>query len=62
MDICGLCGNTEANAETNLCSKCNGDYWIQPKDFTLSELKGYIKEAAKNLGITVQELKDKVCS
>ena len=62
MDICGLCGCVMANPDNALCNHCGGDHWVQPNDYKKFELKLYILEACKNLNVSWEELKVKVCS
>jgi hypothetical protein len=56
MDICGLCGSTEANPDTALCGKCGGDHWVQPEDLVNPDLRNYVADAAKNLGVSLETL------
>lgn len=59
MDICGNCGNSTGDPSA-LCSKCGEDFWVQPEDFNTPDLALYIEVAARNLGLTVEQLRSRV--
>lgn len=57
--ICGKCGGSRANSENAMCI-CGADNWIEYEDFANTALVDYVKTAANNLNITVEELLVKV--
>lgn len=60
MDICGYCGETKADSKNALCVSCSGDFWVQPQDFDNPELEEYVADAARNLNVSVEKLRDMV--
>jgi len=54
MDTCGICGDTEQDAD-GFC--INGhDYLVELRDFDNRELVDYLAKAAKRLGLSINLL------
>lgn len=57
--ICGVCGSRDVDNDTGFC--INGhDNWVEVSDFFNPDLKGYISEASKNLGLSIPYLFAKI--
>lgn len=59
--VCGACGKDDRDGtDKNGNCTCGKDYWVELDDIDNQELDAYIKDAARNIGCSIQELKQKV--
>lgn len=63
MPLCGSCGysdqKTEPDEDGN-CGNCHEDLWLEWNDFTIPNLRNYIKKAASKLNLSIPELALKI--
>lgn len=59
--VCGACGkDNRGGTDIHGNCICGNDHWVELEDLDNPELSSYIEYAAKNIGCSIQELKQKV--
>jgi len=60
--ICGKCGSKWSHPETSMCFECGSDNWVELEDCKNVDLKEYVDNACKNLGISKARLMELIVS
>lgn len=59
MAICGECGSKDNEIkpdDSGMCGKCEGDFWVEWRDFFDKHLDDWIKKAMNNLKMSKWQL------